>query len=84
MIVEYLECDHCGGPAVYADDGLYCEDSGDACITCGMPGHVSVDGDDDDAEAWWSMSDYGTCMDPGCDDPDCRAMAMARAGVVLP
>ena len=36
-LAQYLECDHCGGAAVYADDnGMFQEDSGDACLSCGM------------------------------------------------
>lgn len=67
----YLECDHCGGPAIYSATGLFAE--GDAiCVSCGKPGRVSVDEEDEDGEplASWRQGD-GCCWLDDCDDPAC-------------
>lgn len=59
---DYLECDHCGDVAVESPDGLFRDGDGDACMTCGHPGHVSVDDDG----ACWSVSDEGRCKVAEC------------------
>ena len=60
IFVTTLECAVCGGAAIYREDGLFAEDEGDACMTCGHPGHVSVE---EDGTAWWN--DAGDCAS-GC------------------
>ena len=40
---DYLECDGCGGEAIFAhSDGLFWDGDADSCLTCGHPGGVSV------------------------------------------
>jgi hypothetical protein len=64
-----LECPGCGLPAISSASGLFCEDEGEACMTCGHPGHVNVDTDiESDVEGaeggayWWSAEECGpTC-----------------------
>lgn len=63
---DYLECDHCGGPAIKADaDGLFTDGDGGMCVTCGLPGHVSLDSET--PPYWWISDDpLDTCADPEC------------------
>jgi hypothetical protein len=72
-----LECDHCGCVAIESADGMFYDGQGDACMSCGFPGHVSVDEapEDETAEAHWSLSDYceigepiPVCTDANCED----------------
>jgi len=58
---DSLECDHCGGVAVVADDdGMYYENRESECMSCGMPGRISFDEvEEDDAsytDATWLVS----------------------------
>lgn len=48
-----LECSHCGDAAIESTSGLFGEDQGGACVTCGFPGIVRVDED----TAYWSIGD---------------------------
>ena len=72
--VVTLECDHCGGVAVESKTGLFGEDMASKCMSCGMPGGVSIqesydDADDaDGAEAYWLSSESNEAV---CDDPSC-------------
>jgi hypothetical protein len=60
-----LECEICGDVAIRSDNGRFMEDSGDACISCGHPGHVGINEDitydgDDETEglyAYWSADE---------------------------
>ena len=65
-VVTWLDCGHCGGVAIDSTDGLFQEDDGGACISCGLPGCVRVD--DDETHAWWDDS-----QDPNdkCTQADC-------------
>lgn len=64
-VLEYLECGHCGGPAVYAAaDGLFYDDPA-TCVTCGIAGRVSVDEMDDELVAAFFTGD-GRCSEPDC------------------
>ncbi len=75
-----LECDHCGGDAIAGDArGMFGDGDGTACMTCGFPGHVSVDvehaGDDENDSgengATWSCSydeEDARCHDLTCVD----------------
>jgi len=69
---DYLECNHCGGPAIYADaDKLFYDGDGDVCLTCGWPGHVSCDGDEEEGGGtyWAEDEDYeGKCIGRDCSD----------------
>lgn len=66
-----LSCDHCGGPAITSEENIFWEDDGDACESCGFPGHVDVD--PTEGSAWWESSEdeTATCNDPECDDSQC-------------
>jgi hypothetical protein len=61
--VPYLECPLCGGPAIESETGIFYEDSGDTCMSCGEPGNVFVhedDWSDEDSElhtATWEPAD---------------------------
>lgn len=64
-----LDCAHCGCPAIESATGWFADGDGDACMTCGMPGHVSIDEDDHDSPGgayWYVADDHGTCTDPEC------------------
>ena len=66
MTTETLECGHCGGVAIESADGLFGEDDADACASCGMPGHVSID---EDTGASWTHHDEDD--DVYCNKTDC-------------
>ncbi len=70
-----LYCDHCGCEAISKADDVFQEDEGEACVTCGWPGHVSMSSIDlfpdleregEMFEAYWSSDDQGVCNDPDC------------------
>ncbi len=71
-----LGCDHCGDVAIESASGMFAEDDGGACMSCGFPGSVSVGESFDDAEEWaigtasWLCSDAGdaVCSDETCED----------------
>ena len=64
--VTTLECDHCGDIAIKADkNGNFTDGAGGKCISCGWPGHVSCDAEED---PWWQ--DMGE-DDTKCDIKDC-------------
>lgn len=72
-VVATLECSHCGSEAIESDDGTFGDGDGDACMTCGYPGHVIVteayDANGDEyAYAYWACRDGNddTCNDPCC------------------
>lgn len=70
MSEVYLECNHCGGPAIYGDkDGLFTDGTGDRCITCKMPGSVCCDSE---TEAAWNTNDNegDRCIETDC--PSCH------------
>ncbi len=71
-VVSVLECDHCGGAAIESVDDLFTDGDGGDCLTCGMPGHVFVEDDEEDATAWWRVSDdeNARCREADCDE--CR------------
>ncbi len=54
-----LECGWCGDAAIFADeDGVFDEDDGGECVSCGFPGHVEIeDYDEEEARAYWSYED---------------------------
>ena len=63
-VVNYLECDHCGGPAVYATPDrfgkvLFHEGDADRCETCNIRGSIEIndDGDEEGPYAVWVASD---------------------------
>lgn len=67
---NYLECNHCGGPAIYADaHGLFTDGTVERCITCQMPGSVSCDSE---TEAYWNAdeNDGDRCIEADC--PSCH------------
>lgn len=57
-----MECDHCGGVAVYSDvDGCFLTGDDYECATCGTPG--SVDEDEDGQASWTSrVPDRCVCL----------------------
>ncbi len=62
---SHIECDHCGCEAVESNsEGYFYDGQGGACMTCGFPGHVSLD---EETDPWWNSSDD----DVKCTDPDC-------------
>lgn len=77
-----IECPHCGNIAYTsrnydpsANDGeggyLFAEDDGEACASCGISGHVSLDvepGYEGEVDAWWSIPDDALCKDPLCEE----------------
>ncbi len=71
-----LECDHCGDVAYEAPDGMVGDGEGDACISCGFPGHASVD--NDEPIAWWSASDRADAVCRREDCEDCREVRAAQ------
>lgn len=82
---EELPCDHCGGDALKSDDGTFEDGSPGPCMTCGFPGHVSVDGSDDDSSqntATFVLSEEpnARCKDPGCGEC-CDGCKSATGGV---
>lgn len=70
-----LGCDHCGGDAITSPNGMFAEDDGERCDTCGMAGSVMLsetyDADDNEVvQASWvcrlMVGDY--CNEPNCED----------------
>jgi hypothetical protein len=73
---ECLECEHCGDVAVWADrNGMFGEGDADRCISCEIPGHISVDDDIDEPIAHFLVSEEpeDKCNNPKCDD--CQAVS---------
>lgn len=70
---EYLECPHCGDVAIESLSGLFRDGDGVACMSCGHPGHVSVD--EDEGAAWWQLGS-GPCDHVWCDK--CLDLRIAR------
>lgn len=76
-LLTELECDHCGEVAITHPDGMWAEDDGERCDSCGIPGSVGV-GDPFDSDAdgndyvpvhWYSSIEEGSyCNRPDCDD----------------
>lgn len=71
----HLYCDHCGDIAFESESGIAYEDDGEACMTCGYPGHVEIEENIIDAGtvegiAYWSSSqDFDSrCKDAHCVD----------------
>lgn len=93
-----LECSHCGGIAFTSSkydpagaDGqgayLFTDGDGDACASCGFPGSVVVDDqqNDEPVDVRWSCSDGNddTCKDPLCDEcEEYREASPVRAAAV--
>lgn len=71
-----LECSHCGDVAIESADGLFGEDDGDACLSCGMPGRVSVEEDESDYDEGDRIGTASWLTDDGedsyCTRPDCE------------
>ncbi len=69
-----LECPHCGGVAIESPDGMFGDGDGEACMTCGFPGHVSIDdADEENVTADWSPRDWdenARCTEDDCEE--CR------------
>lgn len=65
-----LECPHCGDVAIESPDGLFTDGDGGNCISCGYPGHVSVDDAEENARAYWSTRDLPWDI---CNSLDCIA-----------
>ena len=67
-----LDCSHCGDVAIESPDGLFGEDDGEACMTCGHPGHVNGEESDEEGEdtghAYWAASDEGRCKVAECEE----------------
>lgn len=70
MPMPALECDHCGGDAIESGpDGLFTDDTGEACDECGFPGCVHIEEDEDGNNvAAWAVSgdDAARCNLAGC------------------
>jgi len=65
---DFLECAHCGDVAIESDaDGYFTDGTEGPCMSCGMPGIVSVD---DNRDVWWndSQDDDARCTRPDCDE----------------
>lgn len=81
-LLTELECDHCGDVAITHPDGMWAEDDGERCDSCGMPGSVCVgeciDEREDGTEIvqvnWISSIDEGSY----CNRADCEDCAEAR------
>jgi hypothetical protein len=74
-----LECSHCGDVAIDHEDNVYTDSEGDQCASCGFPGHVVVDwepGYDDEATAYWSLSDRSDAV---CSHASCEECAPFRS-----
>lgn len=72
-----LGCDHCGGEAIESATGLFGDGDGTACMSCGMPGTVSIDdADEEDVTAYWDVSSADGAV---CNDQDCIECAEFRA-----
>lgn len=73
-----LECPHCGDVAYESPSGLFGDWDGVACMSCGHPGHVSVDEDEKgEAVAYWILG-LGPCDDAQCHACDDERHAEAR------
>lgn len=69
-LVYALWCDHCGCEAIEKNDDAFSDGEGGSCASCGFPGVVSVDDSgDDDATAYWNMSEAD---DARCNQDDCE------------
>lgn len=89
-----LECNHCGDVAIASSDGLFTDGDGERCLTCGMPGHVIVDGDDEEPDLnpvhWNDTQEAGVyCRRPECAECvelriDDREAARNLAGLASP
>jgi hypothetical protein len=65
-----LECDHCGGDAIYSATGEFTDGEGGQCASCGFPGHVSIDDrDEENVCGYWLSSDD---PDDRCNLRDCE------------
>jgi 8-oxo-dGTP pyrophosphatase MutT (NUDIX family) len=66
-----LECNHCGCDAIASGSGYFQDGVSGPCMNCSFPGHVSVDGTDDDPDenspSWVCSED----PDARCKDPEC-------------
>jgi hypothetical protein len=73
---HYLECYHCGCEAIENPVGIFCQDEGEKCMTCGLPGHVDIveitdeRSDAIEYEAEWicTTDEKAFCNQPDCDD----------------
>lgn len=73
----YLECDHCGGEAVTSATGLFSEDMATKCDSCGFPGSVHIDDQDEaNVTAWWGCSEDAAAV---CNQADCAECEAIRA-----
>lgn len=67
-----LDCDHCGDTAIESDHGLFGEDDGEKCMSCGYPGSVRIEENfgDGPETAYWSSYDDGNskCNNHSCED----------------
>lgn len=77
-----LDCSHCGDVAIESASGLFRDGDGVACMSCGHPGHVSVDEDEgaeDEVTVWavarWRLGS-GPCDHTWCDE--CLDLRLAR------
>ena len=70
-----LDCDHCCGIAIDSADDRYDESMRGPCASCGYPGRVSVEEDEDGPYATWRISEA-----PGsvCDVGSCFECTRAR------
>lgn len=75
ILVNYLECDHCGGPAVYATPDrfgkvLFHEGDADRCETCNIRGSIDIndDGEEEGPYATWVSSNdpFDKCVERDC------------------
>lgn len=69
---DELYCEHCGDVAISNETGLFFDGEGEACVTCGYPGSVSVD---EDCGAYWNPRDEA---DTYCKEPACGYCMMNR------
>lgn len=67
-----LECNHCGGDAIFSEDNLFFDGEGERCAECGFPGQVSIgdNGDEESNTADWSINDYDD--EAKCNRADCE------------
>ena len=73
---DHLTCDHCGDVAIESADGLFRDGDGGPCLSCGMPGQVTVDEYEDPPTAYWTPSEWDESA--WCNRADCEDCARVR------
>lgn len=69
-VQTWLDCNHCGSVAIESPDGMFTDGDGGACVSCGLPGHVSCCSE---TEPHWVMSEDPNikCTLTDCEECKC-------------